>query len=93
MRRTVLSSVACPDRPRFSTQCYKRHDLGNVIDNKLFMSIFSTTLSEIFIIVRSIQRDIVFVHKRRRVNCPSYCQILMKLESTRLILEKSLNTV
>jgi len=69
MRLTVLSSVACPDRPTFSTQPNKRHGLGNVIEYKLFMLIFSTTLSEVFIVVSSIQRNIVFMYKHRHVKC------------------------
>ena len=68
MRLAVLSSVACPDRPPFSTQSNKRHDLGNVIEYKLFVLIFCTTLSELFIVVSST----VCMYKRRHEKWPSF---------------------
>jgi hypothetical protein len=59
MRRIVLSSVVPPALPHCSTLSHKRHDFRkNVIYeyNKIF---FSVQLSDIFLILRRINRDIV----------------------------------
>jgi len=71
MRRIVLSSVACPALPHFSTLSHKRHDFRKSgIENKIF---FSVQLSEIFLILRRTERDIV-------VNVPtSSCKVPVTL--------------
>jgi hypothetical protein len=57
---TVLSFVAPLAPPYFSTLSHKGHDLRKkVIELKLRVLIFSTILSEIFLILRRIQPDIV----------------------------------
>jgi hypothetical protein len=65
MRRVILSSVACLPLPHFSTLFHKRHDFRkNVTGQKTCVLIFSTNLSETFLIVRRIKRDITInVHR------------------------------
>jgi hypothetical protein len=58
--RAILSSVACPALQYFSALSHKRHDfLKNVIEHKMRVLIFSTTLSEIFLILRRTERDLI----------------------------------
>ena len=58
MRRTILSSVACPTLQYFPALSYKRHDFRNeVIEYKMYLLIFS--VSFVWTILRIIQRDIV----------------------------------
>jgi len=59
MRRIILSPVACPALQYFSTISPKRHDFrgGGVIEHKMCVLIFSTTLSETFLILRRNERD------------------------------------
>ena len=59
----ILSYVAHPSLQYFSTLSPKRHDFREkVIEHKMCVLIFSTTLSETFLIIRSIQADIA-IHK------------------------------
>ena len=65
MRRTVLSSVDFLAMPYFSTLSHKRYDFREkVFEQKVSVLIFYTTLSETFLILRIIPRDIIIkVHR------------------------------
>ena len=71
MRCTVLSSVVCASLQYFSTFSRERHDFRGekIIQYKMCVFICSTNLSETFLILRIIQRDMI--HK---VYCPS-CKV------------------
>jgi hypothetical protein len=74
MRRTILSSLACPALPYFSTLSHKRHDFRKQLLNIKCVFLFSLQiLSETFLILRRIQRDIIInVHR-------SSCQVPLLL--------------
>jgi hypothetical protein len=56
----VLSSVTCPSLHYFSTLSLKRHDFRkNVIEHKTFALIFSTNVTERFLILRRTERDVI----------------------------------
>jgi len=61
MRRVILSSVAYLAIPHFPILSHKRHDLReNIIEHK--MCVFSLYfVSEIFLILRKTERDIINV--------------------------------
>jgi hypothetical protein len=61
MRRIILLSVAYVSLPYFSTLSNKRSFFREktVTENKVRVLIFSTNLSETFVILRIIQRDII----------------------------------
>jgi hypothetical protein len=70
LRSIMLSSVVCLALPYFSTLPHKRHDYPKkVLKHKMCVSIFSTTLSKAFLILRSIQRDTLIKVRR------SVCQV------------------
>jgi hypothetical protein len=67
----VLSSVASPALPYFSTLSIKRHDFRkNVTEHIMCVSIFCTTLSQTLLIIKSIQRDIVINVKASSCKVP-----------------------
>jgi hypothetical protein len=57
----ILSSVACPALPYFSTLSHKRHDFRKekVTEYKKPVVSFSTIFSETFLILRRSERDMV----------------------------------
>ena len=60
MRRSILSSVVSLAQPYISTLSRKRHDLrGKVLNIKCAFSFSLQFLSEIFLILRKTERDIV----------------------------------
>jgi hypothetical protein len=66
MRRIILASVACLVIPNFS---HKRQDLpeGGVTDHKMYFLFYVHFLSEIFLILRRLQRDnVTNVHRSPR---------------------------
>jgi hypothetical protein len=66
MRRIILSPVACPAVPYFSTLSHKRHDFQEkkkLFNMKCVFWFSLQLLSETFLILRKIQRDIINVHR------------------------------
>jgi hypothetical protein len=60
MCRIILSTVACLAVTYFSTLSHKRNDFRkNITEDKMCVLIFSTNMSENFLILRRIQRDII----------------------------------
>jgi len=56
----ILSSVACPAVKYFFTLSYIRHDFRKkFIEHKMCVAIFSTHLSETFLILRRNVQDVV----------------------------------
>jgi hypothetical protein len=54
----TLSSVACPAPQYFSTLSHKRHDFWKTInEHKMYVLVLFTNLSETFLILSSIERD------------------------------------
>ena len=51
----IIQHAACPAPPYFSTLSHKWHDFGeNVVEHKMCVLIFSTILSETYLILRII---------------------------------------
>jgi hypothetical protein len=66
LHRSLLSSVACPAVPNFSTVSHKKHYFlggGSYRTSKMWALIFSTNLSEIFLILGRIKRDAINVQR------------------------------
>jgi hypothetical protein len=60
MRSTVLSSLDLLVVPYISTLCNKRYDFWEkVVERKKCVLTFSVTVSETFLVLRTIRRDIV----------------------------------
>jgi len=57
--RIILSSVACTVILYFSTLSHKQLDFRGVIERKICVFIFSTFLSEAFLILRRNERDMI----------------------------------
>jgi len=73
MRRIILSTVACPAVPYYSTCSHKRQDSRKKkIEHKMYVVILSTTLSVTFLILRSIVRDIIISVHRSPCKYPSF---------------------
>jgi hypothetical protein len=93
MRRITLSSVTCLALPHFSTLPHIGHDFREIVtEYKVCVLIFSTFLSETFLILRRNERDMIkkcilaFLYSIRY-----FCQILRKLEFPQQIFEKYSN--
>ena len=94
MLHIVLSSVACPAVSYFSKLSRKRHDFRiKVIGYKMCILIFSVTLPGKFLILGSVHRDMIknVFWSSCKVRIRYSCQILVKIEFYRQILEKSSN--
>jgi hypothetical protein len=94
MRLIILASMACLALQHFSTLSHTRQDFRekNSTDLKMRVLIFSTPLSEIFLVLRKVQRDTVINVETSSWKVPVIlCQILMKLEFSGQIFEKSSN--
>jgi hypothetical protein len=69
----ILSSVAYPTVQYFSTLSHKRPDVReSVIEHKTHVLIFSTNLSETFLITRRTERDMIKIYIGRHVQYPLF---------------------
>ena len=65
MCRIIFQSAACCTALPFGTLSYKRHEVWRrFIEYKMCVLIFSTVLSETFLILRRIQRGIIIIVNR-----------------------------
>jgi len=89
LRSTVSS---CLSLSKFSTLSHKRNDFRkSVIEQKMSVLIFYATTVEKVLILRKIQRDIIINVYRFYVKYPLFCQVLIKFEFSRQILEKTIH--
>jgi hypothetical protein len=75
MRRIILSTMACPTVPYFSTCSHNRQDFwkgGKKIEQKSYVVILATTFSLTFLILRSIERDITVTVRRSPCKYPLF---------------------
>jgi hypothetical protein len=71
MRRIILSSAACLVGPYFSTLSHIQHDFQKkAIERKVWVLISLQILSETFLILITIQRDIVINVQRSSCKVP-----------------------
>ena len=90
-RSITFSSVVCPALPHFSSLSHKLHDCREtVFEYKICVLIFSTILSETFLILRRIQRDTII-----NVSRSSYkvAVILVRLKQTLECLNRFLKNI
>jgi hypothetical protein len=66
----ILPSVACMALRCFSTLPHKRHDSRGKksVEHKMCVLIFSTILSETFLILRGVERDVIINVQRSSRN-------------------------
>jgi len=91
MRRIILSSLACLTVPYFSTLSHKRHDFRKIFLNIKCLFWFSLQLlSELFLILKRIRRDIIInAHRSSCYVATRYSyHILRKLALSGQIFEK-----
>jgi hypothetical protein len=73
MRRIIWSSVACLVLPYFFTLSHKQHEFRkNILNIKCVFWFFLNLLSETFLILRRIQRDIIVNVHRSHVKYPLF---------------------
>jgi len=72
MRSDILPSVASAALPCFSTLSHKRHDFREkaIETKRLCVLISPTTLSEIFLILRKTERDVIINVQRSSYKVP-----------------------
>jgi hypothetical protein len=77
MRRIIMSSMACLALPYLSTLSQEQQDFWKktLLDIKCVLS-FSTTISEIFLIMRGIWRNLAKFYYNMRM---SSCKIVMEV--------------
>jgi hypothetical protein len=78
MRRIILLSAACQCLPHFATLSHKRHDFRErtVLNVKCVRLTYPQLVSETFLIIRIIQRDIIISVPRQSCKVPA---ILVRL--------------
>jgi len=92
MRRIILSSVPCMALPCSSTFSQTARRSEKIMEHKMCVLIFLQLCSEKFRIQSRIQLDIIIGVHRSSCKLPFIiCQILIKLESSLQIFEKSSN--
>jgi hypothetical protein len=69
MRRIILSSVACPAVSNFPHHLINGTIFGKVIEHKMYVLFSLHLLSETFLIIRKIQRDIIIMYIGLHVKC------------------------
>ena len=91
MRHIILSSVACLAVQYFPTLYHKRHDFRKQFLNIKLCFVFSLQiLSDTFLILRRIQRDMITNVFWSSCNVPVVLSDIIKLEGSRQILKKLL---
>ena len=88
IRRIILSSVACPALPYFSTLSHKRQDFRKKVTEHKMCSFFSTILSGKFLIISKTEQDsTINVYMS---SCTVHaCQNLIKIEFSGQIVENT----
>jgi len=87
MRHIVICGLS--DLSYFATLSPKRHDFRKkVIEHNMCVMVVSTNLSQTFLILRRIQRDITVATQVFMQSTCYSCHILMNLEISRQMVEK-----